>query len=167
MDRPSVLSSATTHCGPSKPSPLPFPQPLEGFLLKMGRWRSAAATALDLLSSRGSACLQRAHSTARGNSRIAGWTRSVVCSFVSESLRLDSAALVMVGRSQHVCVGRCRPFGREGSARNAGAPGGLARTMVRASDHHDTVSPVTTLLPMFPDSRTLLRQYCHPASHGP
>ena len=100
----------------------------------MGRWRSAAAAAVDLLSSRGSACLQRAHSTARGNSRIAGWTRSVVCSFVPESFGLDSAALVimMVGRSQHVCVGRCRPFGREGSARNAGAPGGLVRTMVRA-----------------------------------
>jgi hypothetical protein len=51
---------------------------------------------------------------------------------VSESFGLDSAALVMVGRSQHVCVGRGRPFGREGSARSAGALGGLARTMVRA-----------------------------------
>ncbi len=130
--RPSVLSSPTSHCGPPKPSPLPLSQPLEGFLLKIGRWRSAAAPAVDLPSSRGSACLQRAHSTARGNSRIAGWTRSVVCGFVSESFGLDSAALVMVGRSQHVCVGRCRPFGREGSAHSAGALGGLARTMVRA-----------------------------------
>ena len=38
----------------------------------------------------------------------------------------------MVARFQHARVGRRRPFEREGSVHNTGAPGGLAQTMVSA-----------------------------------
>jgi hypothetical protein len=50
------------------------------------------------------------------------------------SFRLDWDALVMVVRSPRVRVGCCRPFGREGSAHNAGATrdSSLALTMMRA-----------------------------------
>ena len=70
--------------------------------------------------------------TASGSFGVAGWSRSVGCG--SMSFRLDSDALVMVVRSPQVRVGRCRPFGREGSAHNAGhgASRDLALTMMRA-----------------------------------
>ena len=113
--------------------PLPYSLPPLGFLLKMGRWRSAASPSIGPPSRRGSACLQRVHSTVSDNFGVVGSTGSVVCGSVSRLFRLDSATRVMVERFQRARVGRRRPFEWKGSVRNTGAPGGLAQTMVSAS----------------------------------